>query len=130
MRLTLLHEGYGRVNRFRYDNWQVDPKPQILVLGRWRHPRTRNNLVAGINLNYLNDFDLANLRKKLPMILQQRRLKDRYWAGRRALPDLFSKNYRTYNAADIGVVEPGTLRFWTTKAGEAGSIDAPGRVSD
>jgi len=129
MRLTLLHEGYGLVNRFRYNRWQVDPKPTILVLGRWRHPNTGNELVAGINVNYLDDFDLNNLRKKLPMILQKRRLRDRYWEGRRMLPEIFEKYYRTYNRSEVGTVTRGTLRFWKTEAGEGGQIDNAGGVS-
>lgn len=112
----LILEGYGRVSRFEYDNFNVDPKPLVLVLGRWKHPNTGNLLVGGINLNYLNDDEIIALRKALPHILRVgRRLKDRYWKGRASVPSVFENFYRTYNSNYIGVISLGTLRFWSDR---------------
>ena len=109
-------EGYGRKYDFNYDNYQVDPRPSVLILGHWRHPRTRNQLVAGVNLNYLTDVEIEQLRRTLPQILKSRNLKDRYWAGRQLLPSVFNDNYRTYDKKFVHAVTPGTLRFWSKKA--------------
>lgn len=108
----LITEGYGRVLNYNYDNFQVDPRPKVLLLGRWRHPRTRNNLVAGINLNYLSDDQVTRLRKVLPQILKSRNLRNRYWAGRELLPDIFNDMYRTYDSRYVHGITPATLRFW------------------
>lgn len=109
-------EGYGRVHNFNYDNFNVDPRPKILLLGRWRHPRTRNNLIAGINLNYLDDEQVIRLRRLLPSILKSRNLKNRYWAGRMLLPDIFNDLYRTYDSKYVHAITPATLKFWKPEA--------------
>lgn len=92
---TLL-EAY-QVFNFKYDRHKRDPKPTVLVLGRWRQPQTRNVLVCGINLNELTPEEEINLYKKLPAILAKKTLKDKYWEGRNAFPNIFAKAYRTYN---------------------------------
>jgi len=128
MKLTLLHEaeilpiteGYGRTNEFDYTHFNVDPKPKVLKLGTWIHPNTRNVLVAGINLNYLNDNQIKKLRYYLPEILKDRNLRRRYWTGRRLLPDVFGEPpgkgaYRTYRLDRIQAISPGTLRTMTPK---------------
>ena len=112
----IITEGYGRVLNYNYDNFKVDPRPKVLLLGRWRHPRTRNNLVAGINLNYLSDEQKLRLRQALPEILKSRNLRRRYWKGREVLPDIFNDLYRTYDARYVHAVTPATLRFWKPEA--------------
>lgn len=125
MLLTLLTEGYGRTKEFSYDRFNVDPRPNALILGKWRHPNTRNTLVAGINLNYLTDSQIEHLQRVLPQILstrdedgtvRPRSLKDRYWAGRELAPDIFNNFYRTYNIRFVHAVTPGTLKFWSQRA--------------
>lgn len=112
MRLSVITEGYGSVVNFKYDNAQHDAKPRVLLLGRWRNPNTRNILVAGINLNYLDDAQVAELRQVLPEILKPRNLKSRYWRGKSLLPDVFSEYYRTYDQDYIGSVTRDTLKFF------------------
>jgi hypothetical protein len=107
--------GYGRVFRFTYPPYRVDRRPRVLVLGRWRHPRTRNVLVCGINLNYLSEEELVGLRKNLGAILSKRRLKDRYREGLALLPEVFSNAYRTYKQDEIVTVSRETLRKWPSE---------------
>ena len=115
--LFAIREGYGRTHGFRYDNFDVDPRPSVLLLGRWRHPRTRNNLVGGINLNYLSDEEIETVRRSLTDILRSgRQLKSRYWAGKELIPDIFDKAYRTYDSKYVHAVTPGTLRIWSKTA--------------
>ena len=109
--LDTIMEGYGKRMAFDYENWHVDPTPNILQLGTWVHPNTGNTLVAGINLNYLTPQQVLQVREFLPSILQNRHLKLRYWKGMEILPDIFDNFYRTYDRKYINVVEPGTLRF-------------------
>ena len=79
---TILEDGEGPRWKFNYDNWQNDPKPDILLLGAYRHPTTGNNLVGGINLNYLDTKTRDKLARNLPKIMEPNNLKRRYWAGR------------------------------------------------
>lgn len=116
----LMSEGYGRTAAFDYDNPKHDPKPYVLVLGKYTHPSTGNKLVAGVNLNYCDSGDVEALQKALPNILatgkagtrKRRNLKDRYWTGRRLLPSIFTSYYRTYRADFVHAIEPGTLKFY------------------
>lgn len=108
-------EGYGRTFNFDYGKWKTDPRPNMLLLGRWRHPGTGNTLVGGINLNYLNSDEVTQLRRSLSQILGSgsiRQLKNRYWEGMSLVPDIFQKAYRTYNLDDMAADAPGTLRTW------------------
>ena len=110
--VRLLCEGYGRTHKASYAGWQNDPKPYILILGRWRNPNTGNNLVGGINLNYLSDAEIEHLQKVLQRILGgSKDLRGRYWRGRSLLPSVFNRAYRTYRQDLINAVTPGTLRY-------------------
>jgi len=115
MRFKLMFEGYGRTQEFKYSHFKRDNKPRVLKLGTWLHPKTRNLLVGGVNLNYLAPRDIEELRYYLPEILRTRNLRDRYWAGRRLLPNIFLNAYRTYRADRIGIITPGTLKTMTPK---------------
>ena len=117
IRPFILTEGYGRTYGFGYDRFKVDPQPNVLLLGRWRHPSTRNTLVGGINLNYLNELEIERLRKSLSDILRSsRNLKARYWTGQSLVPDIFDKAYRTYDSKFVHAITPGTLRLWSKRA--------------
>lgn len=87
--------------RFRYDNFNNDPTPDILLLGSYRHPRTGNNLVGGINLHYLNKNQVDELARNLPQIMRGGSLYRRYHEGLRACPEIFHSFYRTYNSQFI-----------------------------
>ncbi len=94
---------------FNYDNYKHDPTPKILLLGAYQHPNTGNNLVGGINLNYLNPQQRNDLARVLPKIMQASNLYNRYHTGQQLLPDVFDNYYRTYNAAHIRGVTPGVM---------------------
>lgn len=111
--VDLILEGYARTLSTDYPNWQVDPNPTILKLGEWRHPTTKNLLLGGINLNYLTDTEIEQLRYYLPEILRHNTLKQRYWAGRRLVPNAFDDYYRTYRTDLISTGKLGTLSFMT-----------------
>jgi hypothetical protein len=96
--MPILEDGEGPRWRFAYSNFKNDPTPDILLLGAWQHPGTRNNLVGGINIHYLNEKQRNALAEILPQIMQANNLKQRYWVGRHLLPDVFENYYRTYNS--------------------------------
>lgn len=97
----LLEDGEGPRWKFRYDNFDVDPTPDILLLGSYKHPNTGNNLVGGINLHYLSSPQIEQLAKALPKIMGAKNLKARYWTGRELAPEVFNEYYRTYDAKYI-----------------------------
>jgi hypothetical protein len=107
--MVILERGEGPRWRFNYGNFKVDPSPDILLLGAYRHPSTGNNLVGGINLHYLNSSELDKLQKALPRIMAATNLYNRYHTGKRLLPEIFRRFYRTYNSSYIRGVEQDTL---------------------
>lgn len=110
-RNLLLTCGYARTYDFDYTGKQVtDPRPNALALGRFKSPR-RNQLMSGINLNYLSPEQIKRLRQNLPAILKDRNLRRRARKLRAMMPDVFNSAYRTYNRAEINDVDPGTLKF-------------------
>lgn len=101
--------GEGPKWDFDYANYKNDPKPSILVLGAYQHPSTGNNLVGGINLNYLDATQRNELAKVLPKLMQQTNLYSRYHLGKKLLPAVFGNSYRTYNSAHIRGVTAGVM---------------------
>ena len=93
----LIFEATAKVLRFNYERAKNDPRPRVFVLGRWRHPQTGNNLVAGINLNYLSDDELQQLYSHMGQIMKPSRLKNRWWLGYGLLPHIWLKAYRQYD---------------------------------
>ena len=107
---ALLEAGAPRM-QFQYDRGRSDTPPDVLVLGDY----TFNNgtdVIGGINLHYLTPDQIKQLRKLLPRIMGGRDLQDRYWNGRRLLPDVFNSYYRTYNTNYIRAVQPDELETW------------------
>lgn len=86
---------------FNYDNFRNDPSPDILVLGAYTHPTSGNNLVGGINLNYLDKAARDDLARVLPQLMQGTNLYQRYHLGKQLLPGVFDNFYRTYKAQNI-----------------------------
>lgn len=113
--VTHIQEGYGRVLDIDYTHTRVDPKPKVLLLGRWKHPSTGNQLVAGINLNYLSKSQLDKLRYYAPEILKNKDLYTRYWVGKRLIPDVFESFYRTYRKDRVSAIDLATLKYMTPK---------------
>lgn len=97
----LLEDGEAPRWRFKYDNFNVDPTPDVLLLGAYTHPNTGNNLVGGINTHYLDSGQIENLARSLPKIMSGKNLKQRYWIGRELMPDVFTDYYRTYDSKYI-----------------------------
>jgi hypothetical protein len=118
--VRLICDGYGRTWDFDYPNANVDPSPSIWRLGDFVHPSTGNTLTAGINQNYLNPEQKERLSYYAPQILKSRNLKQRYWTGRKLLPDIFNEFYRTYRKDYIDSIEQGTLKFSKNLPGEPG----------
>ncbi|MFM5960275.1 MAG: hypothetical protein ACKOQ2_24485, partial [Dolichospermum sp.] len=107
--MLILEKGEGPRWKFRYSNFNVDPSPDILLLGAYRHPNTGNNLVGGINLHYLNKQQLDKLANILPKVMNARNLYYRYHVGKRLAPEIFKNYYRTYNSAHIQGVQQDTM---------------------
>lgn len=106
----IFEAGEGHRWQFDYENYQSDPKPDVLVLGTYKHPSTGNQLVGGINLHYISKRDQLDLRKLLPELSKIRGLKKRYKFGARALPHIFSDQaYRTYDSDHIADLKTGVL---------------------
>lgn len=116
-------DGYGRVVNMDYSHFNVDPRPDVLSLGKWRN-HLGNLLVCGINLHYLSDDEILRVRKALPQILSDRNLRRRVRALRSALPDVFNKSYRTYRADRANIITKGTLKFYTSKQQERDAAKA------
>lgn len=102
-------EGEAPTWTFPYSSWHHDRKPTILLLGAYTHPRTENQLVGGINLNYLNRRQRDQIASVLPQIMKSGNLYGRYHTGKKLLPQIFGEYYRTYLAQNIRGVETGTL---------------------
>ncbi len=83
---------------FRYDNFETDPTPEVLLLGAYEHPDTHNNLIGGINLHYLNKEDIEKLSYALPKIMRGNDLSQRFDIGNKILPNIFGEYYRTYDS--------------------------------
>jgi hypothetical protein len=83
-----LLEATARILRFNYERAKNDPRPRVLVLGRWQHPRTGNKIVVGINLNYLDEAEVEQLNRYLPQIMNPSSLKVRWWTGYGLLPQV------------------------------------------
>lgn len=94
---------------FNYANATQDQTPDVLVLGNYTHPSTGNELVGGINLNYLEPHDLKQLQRATPEIMRGGDLQQRYRIGKQVLPDVFDAFYRTYDSAYINQVSPAEM---------------------
>jgi hypothetical protein len=101
---------------FDYRRYNVDSHPDVLVLGDWKHPTTKNNLKAGINLNYLSSAQLKNLQQILPAIFDGRRhsLRSRYRFLRQVAPDI-AQMYRTYDQDYMHAIERSEMPSYTPK---------------
>ena len=108
-------DSYLRVE-FDYPNYENDPRPDLLPLGNWVNPNTKNNLVGGINLNYLSSQQHHRLRDILPQLFDGRRrsLRSKYRALRNIAPDI-AMYYRTYDARMMRHLDPSRL-YVTGKA--------------
>lgn len=104
----MIFEDKYPATKFQYANYNVDPKPHVLVLGTYRPKTTGNNLLAGINLNYLSKSQLRNLQRHLNALFSLGDLRSRYRYISNKLQDI-SQYYRTYDKDEISSVEPDEL---------------------
>ena len=112
----LIFERHARKLSFDYTKFRQGreevTQPVVLYLGTWR--RRLNSGVhrtywCGIDMNNLDEEQLSALQFHLPEILKNRRVYDRYWTGKRLLPDVFEAHYRTYNTNSVGAIIKGRL---------------------
>ncbi len=101
-------KGHYPRGRFNYVNYDNDPNPDVLVLGDWRNPNTKNVLKAGINLNYLSKDQLLKLRKIVDRLFSNKSLRSRYRFLRNKAPDI-ARYYRTYDTKFIRSWQPQDL---------------------
>jgi hypothetical protein len=114
LRQTGKRLGKGKYPRasFKYASYDTDPQPDVLVLGNWKNPTTKNNLIAGVNLNYLSSGQFAKLRKAAKRIFSRDSLRARYRYLKSILPDI-AMYYRTYDAKYIKGIEHNELDSYT-----------------
>ena len=108
-RKLIKEAGEGHRAQFDYANYHLDPSPDVLVLGHYRHPSTGNDLVGAINLNYLTKDELNDLRSILPNLTRLSGLKKRYDYGKTVLPYVFDEFFREYNVDHIDNLKTGVL---------------------
>ena len=71
----VLEDEEGPRWKFGYNGKRVtDPAPDILLLGAYRHPSTGNNLVGGVNLNYITPEQRDQIARALPEIMRPNNL--------------------------------------------------------
>jgi hypothetical protein len=107
-----LRKGVYPRSQFSYSNYNVDPRPDILKLGAWRHPKTKNVLLGGVNLNYLSSGQIKRLKKIARRIFSHRTLRDRYGHLKRRLPDI-AHYYRTYDEDYISNEQPDEFKDYS-----------------
>jgi hypothetical protein len=114
LRQTGKRLGKGKYPRasFKYASYDTDPQPDVLVLGNWKNPTTKNNLIAGVNLNYLSSGQFTKLRKAAKRIFSRDSLRARYRYLKSILPDI-AMYYRTYDAKYIKGIMHSELDSYT-----------------
>ncbi len=117
---------------FQYANYETDPRPDVLVLGRYK-AGTGNTLIGGVNLNYLSNAQQERLRGQLKRIYSRGKLRSRYRALKKLLPDV-AQYYRTYNPEHAKGVEMDTFLSQSTKldkkTGKVQPVEKPKKVKD
>ena len=98
---SLLDEATLHVMDMSYSKSKNDPKPRVIVLGRFKHPRTGNTLVCGINAHYISKLpkgDAKHFKEALIKISDDSlNTKQKYNLGLQLLPNIFRDAYRTYD---------------------------------
>lgn len=110
MKLNLIVERDSRSYGFDYTNWKTDPRPNVLFLGSWVHPKTGNRLICACNMNYLNSEQMNRLQTFLPQIFAagsgtKKRVNDLEALA----PDIFDIAYRTYDIKYVAGISKGRI---------------------
>jgi hypothetical protein len=109
---SLLYEDVPRA-KFAYTNYQQDPRPDVFAMSRQTNPDTGNDLVYGINLNYLSKDQLRGLLEVAPQVVNVPEAK-RYDALKYLAPDL-TDYYRSYNNDYMHEIEASDLSGYMNK---------------
>lgn len=105
----------GPIHKFGYENWHTDKRPRILYLGKWRHPKTKNMLIGGINLNKLNAKELATIQSKLSQIYPPNYRSSFYTiAGMKGIGSL-KANYDRLKSVAPWIIESRRYQTWDKK---------------
>ena len=99
------------------------PNPTVLPLGSYTHPRTQNNLMAGMNLDLLSPGEIERIKRTQKAIFKNKNLPDRYWAARRMHPAAMERSYRTYDLDKVDGVKP--VRATAQPAVKGQSVNPP-----
>jgi hypothetical protein len=85
---------------FRYYGGS-DRNPRVLVFGSYQHNVTGSLLLCGLNLNYLDEQEIEELRSNLKDIYLFPDHNHRFEETRWKIPDIYQKSYRTYKVENI-----------------------------
>lgn len=85
-----------------------DPNPFILYLGSWVSTKG-NNLICGLNLNYLTSVQKGLLEVWLPYIFEGTDTQTRVRNVRYYVPEIFNLAYRTWDQSSISNVVRGEI---------------------
>lgn len=81
--------------QFTYQNYEDDPKPLALILGKWKF-ENGNQIIGGVNLNYLNKSQIGRLKQVVKAVFKRDSLRARYRFLKEKVPDI-AAHYRTYD---------------------------------
>lgn len=95
---------------FIYPDYETDPTPKALVLGFYEHPRTGNQLMAGVNVRLINARNAQKLLEILDNIGSGTNTKERVRLLERLAKPIFDKAYRTYDVGKMKQVRKGTVQ--------------------
>lgn len=98
---NLLLERIPNYYQIGYSNYKKDPTPRIIPLGVWKHPKTEKTVIGSININKMDIRELERFIEYFDEIRLGKNLKQRYLLGKKFVPDLFKKYYRTYDIKHI-----------------------------
>jgi len=94
---------------FIYPPFNTDPTPKSLVLGFYEHPRTGNQLMAGVNVRLLNASSAQRLLEVLDQLGDGQNTIKRVRILRHLLGSVFDTAYRTYDVGKMKNVRKGTI---------------------
>ena len=110
---------FGSIISGKYSNFKTDPSPTILYMGTYQNVNNHKFYIHGINLHYLNSFDLQWLIKLLYIMKragQQVNPRSFYYYIKINRPDIVKRAYRIYHAemANYYTVSPGCSNLPTS----------------
>jgi len=100
-----------RAVHFNYARAEHDRTPRVLLLDTrpWVHPDTGNKLAFGLNLDYLNEKEIAMVKRLWSRITTPNDPRIRFKLLKLAMPSIVKKAYRSYDSNFIRSVEIGDI---------------------